>query len=249
MSPGLPYAARVLRSLVASGAPRPRSRGRAWWAALALGFAAAGCAVGDGMQDKLYDSTREYNRAMRWGDADDAAAHLPVVSRDRFLEIHEEHREELDVVDYNVVRLQLDKGRGVARARAELQWHTDERLILETTTIDQVWQWHEGQWVLVDEYRSSGTPLAIFAEPDEKPHPYLPGLEAYRKAAEIGEENDPKAAKRAARKAKRGRGTPPPPPEPAESDLASRAAAPTEVIDGEPGFATRDELAGDDAGH
>ncbi len=159
--------------------------------AFALLVASVGCATGDGMQTKLQDATGGYNRYLRWGDVDRAAEYLPAVSRHAFLEQHDDVRDELVIVDYEITRLQLDKARGTATSRAELTWHTERRLIVETTAVDQVWQWHEGGWVLVDERRANGTPLALFTEREVETHPYLPGLEAFRKAHEIGEENRP----------------------------------------------------------
>lgn len=143
------------------------------------------------MQSKLMDATSGYNRYLRWGDSDRAAEYLPTVSRHAFLDTHEEVRDELVIVDYEITRLQINKERGTATSRAELTWHTERRLILETTSVDQTWQWHEGGWILVDERRATGTPLALFAEDEEETHPYLPGLEPFRKAHKIGEENKP----------------------------------------------------------
>lgn len=147
------------------------------------------CATGDGMQNKLYDATAGYNRALRWGDYDRAAEFLPGPSQPPFLEHHDEYTEELVIVDYELTRLDLDKESGIAASRAEITWHTDRRLIVETTSVDQLWQWHEGRFVLVDERRAGGTPLAIFAETEEQDHPYLPGLKAYREAYDIGKED------------------------------------------------------------
>lgn len=155
---------------------------------LVLGSSAIGCATGDGMQNKLYDATSAYNRSLRWGDLDRAAGWLPAAAQTSFLAHHDEVSDELVIVDYELTRLDLDKESGIATSRAEITWHTDRRLILETTAVDQLWQWHEGRFVLVDERRSGGTPLAIFAEPGEVVHPYLPGLEAYREAFQIGED-------------------------------------------------------------
>ena len=142
------------------------------------------CASGDGMQTKLQDATSGYNRYLRWGDYDRAAEYLPQTSRDSFLHLHERVSEDLVVVDYRITRLSIDKETGSASCRAEIEWHTDRRLIVETTSVDQLWQWYEGSWVLVDERRSGGTPLALFAEKEEAPHPYLPGVAAFREAAD-----------------------------------------------------------------
>lgn len=164
------------------------------------GVVATGCATGDGMQTKLYDATNGYNRNMRWGDYDRAADHLPATSRERFLSQREGLADDLVIVDYEIKRLKLDKQTGIAASRFEISWHTERELIVKTTLVDQTWQWHEGDFVLVDEHRSGGDPLAIFAEREEDPHPYLPGLQAYREAFEIGEENKRKGRRRRAKR-------------------------------------------------
>ncbi|MEM9457251.1 MAG: hypothetical protein AAGF11_23940 [Myxococcota bacterium] len=167
---------------------------------LLLGSVSA-CATGDGMQDKLRDATTGYNRSIRWSDFDRAAAYLPDVSKVAFLEHHDEIGERLVIVDYELTRLDLDKSTGIAASRAEISWHTDRRLILESTAVDQLWQWHDGRFVLVDERRSGGAPLAIFAEVGEDPHPYLPGIKVYREVHSIGE--DEKTGRRRRRAARR----------------------------------------------
>ncbi len=159
---------------------------------LAAGICAISCATGDGMQEKLRDASSGYNRSMRWADLDRAAGFLPGTSQPGFLDHHDEIGEKLVIVDYELTRLDLDKSTGIAASRAEIVWHTDRRLIIETTTVDQLWQWHDGKFVLVDERRSGGTPLAIFAEPTEDVHPYLPGLEQYRRDHAIGADDKTK---------------------------------------------------------
>jgi hypothetical protein len=154
------------------------------------------CATGDGMQEKLRDATMGYNSSLRWGDIDRAVAWLPVGAHDAFLSRYEQVEDKLVIVDYEMTRLDLDKETGIAGSRAEITWHTDRRLIVETTRVDQLWQFHEGKFVLVDERRAGGSPLAIFAERGEVPHPYLPGVEAYRKAHDIGKDNKKKGGKR-----------------------------------------------------
>jgi hypothetical protein len=171
-------------------------------AVLALPSACA--ATGDGMQEKLRDTTAAYNRSLRWSDFDRAAGYMPAPAQPAFLAHVDEIGKQLVIVDYDLTRLDLDKQTGVAACRAEISWHTDRRLIVETTAVDQVWQWHQGDFVLVDERRSGGAPLAIFAEPGEDPHPYLPGIEAFRQGNAIGvDEKTQRQMRREARRAAR----------------------------------------------
>lgn len=169
---------------------------------------------GDGMQEKLRDASQGYNQALRWRDIDRAAEYLPAEAQQRFLAEQEEMGEELVVVDYDLTRLDLDKRTGVAASRVQIWWHLDDSTIVEDTTIDQLWQWNDGKFILVDERRASGTPLGLFAEVAEAEHPYLPGLADYRKRNHIGEAN--KKGRRVGRK--------PPPPEPT-APWAKRATA------------------------
>ena len=159
------------------------------------------CLSGDGLSDKFRDATQGYNSALRWGDIDRAAEYLPVTSKKEFMNRHEEVREQLVIVEYEMQRLDLDHERGIAASRALITWHTDTVLIVKHTMVDQLWQFHEGDFVLVDERRAGGESLPIFAEIDEIPHPYLPGLEAFRTAYEIGKEN--KGNKKTRRRAER----------------------------------------------
>lgn len=188
-----------------------------------LGLSA--CMSGDGMQTKLRDATTDYNKAIRWRDVDRAAEFLPAESQQAFLARHEEFGEELVVVDYELTRLDLDKTTGVAASRAQIWWHTDDSTVIETTAVDQLWQFHEGNFVLVDERRSAGERLGLFAEFVDDDHPWLPGLDDYRKSREIGEDNKKKKRGRPA-PAKRTKGGPVvPPPSWGPADSAPLADA------------------------
>ncbi|RMG99226.1 MAG: hypothetical protein D6705_03735 [Deltaproteobacteria bacterium] len=166
---------------------------------------AAACATGDGMASKFQDASRDYNRYLRWGDQDRAAAFLPQESQGAFVEQRQALDERLELVEVEVTRMTLDKQRGMATARVDVSWHTDRELVVRKTTLEQTWQWFEGNWILVDERRVAGVPLAGFAEPGA-PHPYLPGLDAFRESRHIEADEDAKRPRRARRRDGRERG-------------------------------------------
>ena len=157
-------------------------------------FVAPGCAMtSDGMVDKLYDTTRAYNRSLRWGDWDRAAEYVPGGSADAFIESHMATEDRLVVIDYQMTRIEVDKLNGIAQSQVEISWHTESELVVRTTKVNHLWQWYEGRWVLVDERRGGGRPLGIFAEVDSgESHPYLPGLEGFRDEYAIGLDPDEK---------------------------------------------------------
>ncbi|TPV94811.1 MAG: hypothetical protein B7733_13440 [Myxococcales bacterium FL481] len=155
--------------------------------ALAL---ASACASADGMQSKLYDTSRAYNKALRWADYDLAARHVPAPWIEAFLDEHERLARDVVIVDYELTRLGINRERGTAESRVAMQWHTERRLVVETTVLVQAWQWHEGAWLLVDERVASGEPLTFVPSRDAEQHPYLPGLAEFRRMHGIGGETD-----------------------------------------------------------
>lgn len=132
-------------------------------ALLAL-LAVQGCAAADGMAEKFYDASRAYNRSLRWEDFDRAARHLPPESVNAFLDHHESIEDEIVIIDYDIERMKLEKQTGRAATRVNIAWHKDDETIVRNTVVDQQWQFHDGAWFLVDEYRVDGKPLALFAE-------------------------------------------------------------------------------------
>lgn len=165
-----------------------------------------GCAgmQADGMQEKFYDATSAYNRSLRWGDFDRAVEYVPDEVAQAFLDDHDDNSDDLVILEYELSRLNLDKQTGIGSSRAIIKWHSDRRLIVEETVVDQTWQFHAGDWVLVDERRVDGKVLPIFGEGEsDVSHPYLPGLESFRDENEIGKEAAEKAEKAESRKARR----------------------------------------------
>lgn len=155
-----------------------------------LTLGGAGCAVGSGMQDKFDMASRSYNRAVRWNDLDAAMAYLPSESQPGFLAEREDADDEIEIVDYERVRLSLDPGNAQGSVRVIMRWHYDDSIVVETSVVDQVWQFFDGTWVLVDEWQIKGEPLFLFANREDGetdvPHPYLPGLESFRETRMIG---------------------------------------------------------------
>ena len=100
---------------------------------LALLTLFSGCMTGDGMASKIRDTSSAYNRALRWGDIDQAVQYVPPASRDEFLARHDLVEEKLVVVEYDVIRLDLDRERGVAASRAEIVWHTAAKAVTPGT--------------------------------------------------------------------------------------------------------------------
>jgi hypothetical protein len=128
---------------------------------------AAGClaAMGYSTLDQVTTAAREYNNDVRWGRYDQAAKHVPVAERQRFIDRHASLEEELDIADYELTTVEVDKKKQTALARIDYTWLLKSRGLVEKTTTRQKWEHRDGDWVVASEERVKGAPLVLFAEP------------------------------------------------------------------------------------
>lgn len=115
--------------------------------------------------DQVTIAAREYNQDVRWGRYDKAAKHVPVDTRQRFIDKHANLEEELDIEDFEMSGIEVDKTKKTATARVEYTWSLKTRGIVEKTTTRQKWERRDGEWVLASEERVKGSPLVFFDEP------------------------------------------------------------------------------------
>jgi hypothetical protein len=115
--------------------------------------------------DQVTIAAREYNQDVRWGRFDKAAKHVPVDTRQRFIDKHSNLEEELEIADFEMSGIEVDKTRKTATARVEYTWSLKSRGIVEKTTTKQKWERRDSEWVMAGEERVKGAPLVFFDEP------------------------------------------------------------------------------------
>jgi hypothetical protein len=111
------------------------------------------------------NAAREYNNDVRWGRYDQAADHIAKEQRDRFVERHTSLEEDLEIADFELVNIVVDKGKQTATARVDYTWTLKNRGIVEKTTTKQTWERHDSHWIMAQETRVKGAPLVLFDEP------------------------------------------------------------------------------------
>jgi hypothetical protein len=130
----------------------------------------SGCIAGMGYStvDQVTNAAREYNNDVHWGRYDQAAAHIPKDQRERFVERRTSLDEELEIAEFELVNIEVDKQKQTAAARVDYTWCLKARGIVEKTTTKQAWERRDGQWVMASETRVKGSPLALFDEPTRR---------------------------------------------------------------------------------
>jgi hypothetical protein len=128
------------------------------------------CMAGMGYStvDQVTNAAREYNNDVRWGRYDKAAEHIPRDERDRFVERRTSLEEELEIAEFELQNIEIDKKKQTASARIDYTWTLKTRGIVEKTTTKQAWEKRDGQWIMAAETRVKGTPLVLFTEPTKQ---------------------------------------------------------------------------------
>jgi hypothetical protein len=122
-------------------------------------------ALGYSQMDLLTTAAREYNEDVRWGRYDVAAKHVPSDMRQRFIDRHTSLEDDLEIADFEMSSITLDKKKGSATARIDYTWSLKTSGIVEKTTTKQKWEKKDSEWVLASEERVKGHPLVLFEEP------------------------------------------------------------------------------------
>jgi hypothetical protein len=140
---------------------------------LAAAFALAtlpGCMAGMGYStaDQVTNAAREYNQDVHWGRYDKAAEHIPREDRDRFVERHTALEDNLEIAEFELQNIEIDKKKQTASVRLDYTWSLKTRGILEKTTTKQAWEKRDGQWIMAAETRVKGSPLVLFEEPSKQ---------------------------------------------------------------------------------
>lgn len=121
--------------------------------------------------DQVTNAAREYNNDVRWGRYDQAANHVAPAERQRFIDRHASLEDELEIDDYELTNIEVDKAKKTATARLEYTWSLKSRGIVEKTTTKQKWERRDGDWIVASETRVKGAPLVLFDEPKKQPSP------------------------------------------------------------------------------
>jgi hypothetical protein len=141
---------------------------------LVVALLVSGCIAGAGYstRDRVTLVAREYTDGVRWGKLEQASAHLPADKRHRFFDRLKAVEDELEIADYELISLDVDKHdkkMNRATARVDYTWALKSRGLIEKTSTEQLWEERDGDWVLAAETRVRGAPLSIFDEPAAPP--------------------------------------------------------------------------------
>ena len=125
---------------------------------------AASCAGHMTKKDFLVMAIREFNDGIRWGKIDVAATHLPLPARKLLAERYGRVEDELEVMDYEIQRIDVAPGGKTALVRVDMSWSHKRRGPVDRTVLEQSWEEQNAGWWMTRQTRIKGTPLPIFED-------------------------------------------------------------------------------------
>ncbi len=131
-------------------------------------------------QESLEPEVRQFNGGIRWGRYDEVANRLAPEVRAHYMDRINALGDEIEILDYEVTRVDLAPEGKKATARVEISWTSQRRGIVEHTSVAQNWERHKGTlaWQVVKQVRVRGAPMFLFDEPAaKKPAPPPPPSE------------------------------------------------------------------------
>lgn len=116
-------------------------------------------------RDRLMEAVQDYNEAVRWGRQGVAAGYVGSEVRDG-LGIHQgAYRGDLQIADYELVRVDLADDKTHAAVWVEVTWLLRSDGLIRQTAFEQRWEQEGGRWSLTQERRVGGVPLPKPQEP------------------------------------------------------------------------------------
>jgi hypothetical protein len=151
-----------------------------------------GCAtLGAPGREEMLRLVREYNDALRWGRPEQVLPRMSPEARARYKEKVGILGEELEIVDYDILGIEMgNKGK---EAQVKIRWSWMERSsgTLQQTTVMQQWVDKDHDWKVARHERLRGPALPLSEEPKPAPPPKGTPEKAPEKAPEKPPEKTP----------------------------------------------------------
>ncbi|MEK6609161.1 MAG: hypothetical protein AABZ30_15995 [Myxococcota bacterium] len=125
----------------------------------ALLAAAAAACVGVTSADRLREALDVYNDGVRWGKLESAAPYVDAERQGEFRQLHRRERGDLEITNYELGEVVLDKDKTHATAHVTWTWHRRSEGIVRETVGEQQWERRGRQWIVAAEKRAGGDPL------------------------------------------------------------------------------------------
>jgi hypothetical protein len=141
-------------------------RARLCWLAAVTATVAVGClAPQQRREENLTKAAQDYNNELRWGRYEHLSTYLSKDESQALLVRSRDLGDDFSIADNEMALVQFASGSEKATVVTEVAWFNQRRALLNKSTIEQHWEWSDGQWRLADQKRIHGARFPLVPEP------------------------------------------------------------------------------------
>jgi uncharacterized protein YchJ len=116
---------------------------------LLAALAAHACAGAYTPQEKLNQTATTYYEAFRWSKVQEMSECIPEQDRQSFIEGFNDAFEGINIVDYEIREMKLDKSKKTATVTFAFSWHPEDDTYVRETVVQDTWASKGGKWYRV----------------------------------------------------------------------------------------------------
>jgi hypothetical protein len=120
---------------------------------------AASCGVAEGPREKLKHTAFLFNEGLRWGRYGDVLPRVDAETREHFMEMHQGWGDEVQIGGAEIVESVIDEEAKRAAVKVKFTWYRLNEMVVNTTVTTQHWDRRDGEWMMIAEEYTSGTPF------------------------------------------------------------------------------------------
>ena len=114
---------------------------------------------------KIGDAVENLNRHTRWGRIQDAALLVQPDYRETFLTQHSRWGTDIQLADSEIMNIQIASDEKNASAFVSYSWYAMDDMTLYETTLRQLWERYNNNYVLSSESVVKGNPKLLASQP------------------------------------------------------------------------------------
>jgi hypothetical protein len=122
-------------------------------------------------EESLVREARSFNDDLRWGRYEQVGLSLPQEEASLLVSRAAALGDELVIGDYEVTSINFKTGSEKALVVVKFEWYSKRETSLHATTLEQVWEYQSGRWLVTKQRRLRGDRFPLITEPVAAPAP------------------------------------------------------------------------------
>ncbi len=126
---------------------------------LLMAFGLGSCTAIQTSSDRLKEAISYFNEGVRWGRLQEVLSRIDPNTEEHFLEMHKEFGKEIQLTSCEIVSVKINEKEKKATVGVLIVWYRLSEMVVHETSLIQLWEEKERNWIMMAEEYRSGTPF------------------------------------------------------------------------------------------